>query len=103
MPRLATRIVLVDDDEQLAQRAARVLRCLGYRDLHVLAGGNAAWREAGYELYSGVHVPSKAFGEHVEHQDDTPHIAAAELKAKIDAAEDLVVLDRARWRVPRMT
>ncbi len=93
VPRLATRIVLVDDDEVLAQRAARVLRRLGYRDLHVLAGGNAAWKAAGYELYSGVHVPSKAFGEHVEHHDDTPRIAAAELKAKLDAGENLVVLD----------
>ena len=85
--------MLVDDDEQLAQRAARVLRRLGYRDLHVLAGGNAGWKAAGYELYSGVHVPSKAFGEHVEHHDNTPRIAAAELKAKLDAGEDLVVLD----------
>ena len=93
VPRLGTRIVLVDDDEQLAQRAARLLRRLGYRDMHVLAGGNAAWKAAGNELYSGVHVPSKAFGEHVEHHDHTPRIAAAELKAKIDAAEDLVVLD----------
>jgi rhodanese-related sulfurtransferase/predicted metal-dependent enzyme (double-stranded beta helix superfamily) len=93
VPRLATRIVLVDDDEQLAQRAGRVLRRLGYRDLHVLAGGNAAWKAAGYELYSGVHVPSKAFGEHVEHHDGTPRITAAELKAKLDAGENLVVLD----------
>jgi rhodanese-related sulfurtransferase/predicted metal-dependent enzyme (double-stranded beta helix superfamily) len=93
VPRLATRIVLVDDDEQLAQRAARVLRRLGYRDLHALAGGIAGWKAAGYELYSGVHVPSKAFGEHVEHQDNTPRIAAAELKAMLDAGKDLVVLD----------
>jgi rhodanese-related sulfurtransferase/predicted metal-dependent enzyme (double-stranded beta helix superfamily) len=93
VPRLATRIVLVDDDEALAQRAARVLRTLGYRDLHVLAGGNAGWKAAGYEIYTGVHVPSKAFGEHVEHHDNTPRIAAAELKAKIDAGADLVVLD----------
>ncbi len=93
VPRLATRIAPVDDDEQLAQRAARVLRRLGYRDLHVLAGGNPAWKAAGYELYSGVHVPSKAFGEHVEHHDNTPRIAAAELKAKLDAGADLVVLD----------
>ena len=93
VPRLATRIVLVDDDESLAQRAGRVLRRLGYRDLHVLAGGNAAWKAAGYELYSGVHVPSKAFGEHVEHHDNTPRVAAAELKAKMDAGEKLVVLD----------
>jgi rhodanese-related sulfurtransferase/predicted metal-dependent enzyme (double-stranded beta helix superfamily) len=93
VPRLGTRIVLVDDVEQLAQRAARVLRRLGYRDLHVLAGGNPAWKAAGYELYSGVHVPSKAFGEHVEHHDNTPRIAAADLKAKLDAGENLVVLD----------
>jgi rhodanese-related sulfurtransferase len=93
VPRLGARIVLVDDDEHLAQRAAGVLRRLGYGDLHVLAGGNGAWKAAGYELYSGVHVPSKAFGEHVEHHDDTPRIAAAELKAKLDAGEDLIVLD----------
>jgi len=93
VPRLGTRIVLVDDDEILAQRAARVLRRLRYRDLHVLAGGNAGWKAAGFELYSGVHVPSKAFGEHVEHHDNTPRVAAAELKAMLDAGKDLVVLD----------
>ena len=93
VPRLATRIVLIDDDERLAQRAARLLRRLGYRNLDVLAGGTGGWQAAGYELYSGVHVPSKAFGEHVEHHDDTPRIAALELKAKLDAGEDLVILD----------
>ena len=93
VPRHATRIALVDDDEQLAQRAARLLRGLGYRDLHVLAGGIASWKAAGYEIYSGMHVPSKAFGEHVEHRDNTPRITAVELKAKLDAGEDLVVLD----------
>ena len=93
VPRLGTRIVLMDDDEQLAQRAAAVLRRLGYRDLHVLAGGIPGWKDAGYELYSGVHVPSKAFGEHVEHHEGTPRIAAAELKARLDAGEDIVVLD----------
>jgi len=93
VPRLATRIVLVDDDEALAQRAARVLRRLGYRNIDVLAGGVAGWSAAGYALYSGVHVPSKAFGEHVEHHDGTPRIAAAELKAMLDAGQNLVVLD----------
>ena len=93
MPRLATRIVLADDDERLAQRAARLLRRLGYRKLDVLAGGVAGWKQAGYELYSGVHVPSKAFGEHIEQREATPRIAAAALKAKLDAGEDLVVLD----------
>jgi rhodanese-related sulfurtransferase/predicted metal-dependent enzyme (double-stranded beta helix superfamily) len=93
VPRLGTRVVLVDDDERLAQHAARLLRRLGYRNINVLAGGNDGWKAAGYELYSGMHVPSKAFGEHVEHHDGTPRIAAAELKAKLVAGEDLVILD----------
>ncbi len=93
VPRAGTRIVLVDEDERLAQRAAAVLRSFGYRDIHVLAGGLPGWTAAGYEVYSGVSVPSKAFGEYVEHRDNTPRISAGELKAKLDAGEDLVVVD----------
>ena len=93
VPRKDTRLVLVDDDEALAQRAARVLRAMGYRGMSVLAGGMPGWKAAGLEVYSNVHVPSKAFGEYVEHVEATPRITAAELKAKLDAGEDLVVLD----------
>ncbi len=93
VPRPGTRIVLVDEDEKLSQRAAAVLRSFGYRDIHVLAGGQSAWAAAGYEIYSGVFVPSKAFGEYIEHRDNTPRISAGELKAKIDAGEDIVVVD----------
>ncbi|HVB47321.1 MAG TPA: rhodanese-like domain-containing protein [Burkholderiales bacterium] len=92
-PRRATRLVLCDDNEGLAQRAAGLLRRFGWRNLAVLAGGVGAWRAQGYELFSGVYVPSKAFGEHVEHACGTPRISAAELKAKLDAGEDVVVLD----------
>jgi rhodanese-related sulfurtransferase/predicted metal-dependent enzyme (double-stranded beta helix superfamily) len=93
VPRRATRIVLCDDDELLAQRAAAALRRFGYRHISVLAGGVGAWKAAGFELFSGVYVPSKAFGEFVEHECATPRIGAAELKAKLDAGEDVVVLD----------
>ena len=62
VPRKATRIVLVDDGEGLSQRAARVLGKAGYSDLGILDGGNPAWSAAGFELFSGVNVPSKAFG-----------------------------------------
>lgn len=93
VPRAGTRIVLTDDDEKLAQRAASVLRSFGYRDIFVLAGGLAAWSAAGHELYSGVFVPSKAFGEYIEHRDGTPRISAGELKAKLDAGEDVLVVD----------
>jgi 3-mercaptopyruvate sulfurtransferase SseA len=40
----------------------------GYTDVAVLEGGVKAWEAAGFAIYSGVHVPSKAFAEVVEHE-----------------------------------
>jgi len=93
VPRRSTPIVLIDDDDGLADRAAALMMRLGYRSLAALASGNPAWKQAGYELFSGVHVPSKAFGEFVEHKAGTPNLSAQELKAKVDAGERLVILD----------
>jgi len=95
VPRRQTRIVLADggDGDTLAQRAAEHLTQWGYGDVAVLTGGLAGWRADGQEVFSGVNVPSKAFGEYVEHAYDTPRLTAAELKARQDAGEPLVVLD----------
>jgi rhodanese-related sulfurtransferase len=93
VPRRTTRIVLCDDADGLAERAADVLRRAGYTDVSALAGGIAAWAAAGFELFSGVNVPSKAFGEFVEHASATPSIAADELDALIRSGTDMVVLD----------
>ena len=93
VPRHATRIVLVDDGDGLAQRAADVLSRAGYTDLSILDGGVTAWETAGFELFSGVNVPSKAFGEHVEHEAGTPSISANELDALIRNGTDMVVVD----------
>jgi len=93
VPRRDTRVVLCDDDGSLARRAAAAMRRFGYRNISVLEGGVGAWRTAGFELFSGVYVPSKAFGEHIEHACGTPRIEASELKARMDSGEDLVVLD----------
>src|SRR3546814_6552794 len=40
-----------------------------------------------------MHVPSKAFGEFVEHAYGTPSVSAEELKAIMDSGRKLVVLD----------
>src|SRR4051794_26320236 len=80
VPRRSTPIVLCDDDERLAARAAAVLVDHGYGSLAILHGGVAAWAAAGHPLFSGVYVPSKAFGEFVEHAYGTPHIEGPELK-----------------------
>ena len=55
--------------------------------------GLKAWREAGYEVFTGVNVPSKAFGEVVEHGNDTPRIDAADVQKLLDAKADMVILD----------
>ena len=93
VPRRTTRIVLCDDDDGLAGRGAAILSRSGYDDVRILAGGTAAWAAAGFELFSGVNVPSKAFGEYIEHADGTPSIAADELESLLRANADLVVLD----------
>ena len=94
VPRRSTKVVVYDGGrEGLAERAAARLRTLGYSDVSALKGGVEAWNAAGQETYTGIHVLSKAFGEFVEHAYGTPRISARDLKAKIDAGEDLVVLD----------
>jgi rhodanese-related sulfurtransferase len=93
VPRRATRIVLVDDGDGLSERAATVLDAAGYTNLRILEGGLMAWEAAGFELFSGVNVPSKAFGEFVEHESGTPSISAEELNALMQAGTDMVVLD----------
>src|SRR5262245_6265933 len=93
VPRLTTRIVLCDDNDGLAKRAVTILANAGYTDLSYLEGGTAAWTAARFLLFSGVHVPSKAFGEFVEHDSGTPSISADELNAMISNGTDIKVLD----------
>jgi len=93
VPRRTARAVLVDAGDGLAARAAQVLSRHGYTDLSILEGGIHGWTGAGYLLFSGVHVPSKAFGEVVEHESGTPSIDAQTLKRILDSGEDVVVLD----------
>ncbi|MDH4249048.1 MAG: rhodanese-like domain-containing protein [Deltaproteobacteria bacterium] len=93
VPRRATPVVLCDGGEGLAQQAAASLTAWGYSQVSVLQGGVPAWAAAGFEVYSGVHVPSKAFGEVVEHACETPSLEPRELKALMDSGRDMVVLD----------
>jgi rhodanese-related sulfurtransferase len=93
VPRKTTRIVLCDENDGLVQRAAAILAHAGYNDLSYLEGGIAAWEKAGFVTFSGVHVPSKAFGEFVEHDSGTPSVTARELDAFMRDGIKLVVLD----------
>ena len=101
LPDPHTRIVLMDSGEDdrdpqwsgRANRAAARLSALGYTNVAVVKGGLKAWRDAGYEVFTGVNVPSKAFGEVVEHGNDTPRIDAADVQKLLDSKADMVILD----------
>jgi rhodanese-related sulfurtransferase len=93
VPRRSARIVLCDDCDGLVEHAAEILARAGYSDVSYLDGGVPAWSRAGFVLFSGVHVPSKAFGEFVEHDSGTPSIGATELKTLMSSGSDVVVLD----------
>ena len=94
VPRKSARIVLCDDGETgVAMRAAKRLEATGYADIAVLDGGNKAWATAGYALFKGVNVPSKLFGELVEHAYGTPRVTAQELARMKAAGEDFVLFD----------
>ena len=94
VPRRGVSVVVLDGGgEGLAEKAARRLEALGYADVAVLEGGCAGWKTAGGELFSGVNVPSKAFGEFVEHQYQTPRIPPHELSKYLSEKKKLVILD----------
>ena len=93
LPRYDVAVVVLDETGApggVGERAWRRLTDLGWSDVSVLAGGIAGWPG---ERYSGVNVPSKAFGEWVEQQEHTPHLTATELARRQAAGDNLVVLD----------
>ena len=93
LPRKSVRVVCIDDGRGLAERLGGWLETDGCTDVSVLDGGTRAWEAAGQVLFSGVNVPSKAFGEWVEHHYGTPSVDAPELKSWLDGRRKMVVLD----------
>jgi rhodanese-related sulfurtransferase len=94
VPRRSARVVLCDDGELgVAARAAARLKAVGYSDVTVLDGGTTAWKAAGYALFSGVNVPSKLFGELVEHEYHTPRVSVTDLARMQAEGDDFVVVD----------
>lgn len=94
VPRRTCPLILMDQgDGRIARSAAARLGQLGYTDIAVLEGGVAAWKAAGHVLFEGIYVPSKAFGEWVEHHFATPCIGPEELAAMMAQGKDVQILD----------
>ncbi len=93
VPNAGVRLVLVDAGDGVAERAAERAAGMGYGAVYVLTGGTPAWGAAGFTLYRGVNVPSKTFGEIIEHKRHTPRITADELKRRVDAGDNIRIID----------
>lgn len=93
LPRRSAPIAVCDDGEGVAERAAARMIAGGYSDVSVLEGGVKAWEAAGFPVYSGVHVPSKAFAEVVEHDYGTPWISAEELAERQKRGDNMAIFD----------
>ena len=93
LPRRRTPIVLIDEGDGVAKRAAWRLAGLGYEEIFAVEGGAPAWAAAGYTLFRGVNVPSKTLGELVEAQLHTPSLSAKSLSRMQAEGAALVQLD----------
>lgn len=94
VPSRSCPIVLCDaDGRSEALEAAQRLAKWGYRDVRVLAGGNAGWAAAGFTLYGGMHTPSKAFGEAVEVRLHTPKLSVTALHELRQSKAPHVLID----------
>lgn len=96
IPRKTVRTVIYGDahGEAVVLAALASLNRLGYDDVHILQGGLQAWVAAGYACFAGVNLPSKTFGELVEHACGIPTISARALHDRLqEAATPIVVVD----------
>ncbi|MEX0582928.1 MAG: rhodanese-like domain-containing protein [Sneathiella sp.] len=95
LPRKSAPVYILDQGPELplGERAASKLSELGYTNITLVDGGVVGWHDAGLELFTGVNVPSKAFGEFVEEACGTPHVTSRDLAARREAGEKIAILD----------
>jgi len=93
VPRRATRIVLCDDNDGLAQVATNRLGSLGYNEIVRLGGGMPAWSAAGYEIFRGLNIPSKVLGLYAQEQLGIPEIGPEDLAALQAGDADVRIID----------
>lgn len=93
VPRRTVRVVVTNGQGENLERVARDLSEAGYSNVSILDGGNTAWSAAGFRLFAGSNIVSKAFGELVEEKCGTPHIEADELFSWMTEKRDFYLFD----------
>jgi len=97
LPRHETPIVVMDDNDGLANTGASRLERIGFRNIRLLEGGLGGWISSGGEVFTDVNVPSKAFGELVASVCQTPSLPPEEVAGLIESGADMVVVDVRRY------
>jgi len=93
VPNPNCRMIMLDNNDGVALKAANACILLGYINVNILEGGIHSWQSTELELYEGVNTPSKAFGELIEEKYHTPTITALELTRRRENSENIVVID----------
>jgi len=97
LPRRDVQIVVFDNGEGYAVRAAHLLVDLGFTHVDLLRDGLQGWIDAGYQVFTDVNGPSKGFGELVEIARHTPSLSAQEVQQLIDERGDYIIVDSRRF------
>ena len=93
VPNKSVLIILFDHNDGLSEIVYEEVKNIGYNNVRILENGVFGWKKEGYELFDGINIPSKAFGEWVEEEYKTPHIKPRELAKKIKSNKNILVLD----------
>ncbi|PNU05554.1 thiosulfate sulfurtransferase [Novosphingobium guangzhouense] len=93
VPRLTVPVVLVDEGNGEATKAAHVLDQLGYTDVVILDGGIPGWLSDSPNGLPTFDIAGNIFTVSMADQRGTPALTIAELQALREAGENLIVLD----------
>jgi rhodanese-related sulfurtransferase len=93
VPRLDSKIILIDEDNDLANEVAKSLAAIGYSNLCVLRGGLDHWQQSGMPTITGDYVLAHSLGLYVNQILQTPSISAQRLMQKLEAGEDVLIID----------
>jgi rhodanese-related sulfurtransferase len=82
-----------ENDDNRARKASRLLAELGYTQVHILEGGLAGWRSAGYEVFEGTSIMAKGYAEILEREKEVPGYTPEEIKEQLAQGRDVAFVD----------
>lgn len=82
-----------NDIRRLRKAASILENSMGYQNVKILSDDQLGCEQAGFVIFTGFNVPSKAFGEWLEIERHTPCISAQDLASRLKSAQPPYVFD----------